>query len=296
MSHQFELRHLEYFMVVAEELHFRKASERLRISQPGLSRQIRQLEELVGTDLLIRDKRNVEMTEAGKYLYKEAQFIFNHLNFVKHHTWLRGQGLEVQLRVGFLGSAIQKVVPDLLRRMSDSFPHIQTSLEGLSNPDQIEGILRGSLDIGFVRLDQVPETLSLRPVYQDTFSLVLPKKHAVNKDTFENVGQVADENFILFPPSYSTGYYQKIVSICEAQGFKPKVSHQSVHAPTIFRLVEMGLGVAIVPTTLQHGYKMGIQFIELKDIPQKALLSVAWKERNRNPALKKALSLIDFLD
>lgn len=296
MSYQFELRHLEYFMAVAEELHFRKAAERLHISQPGLSRQIRQLEEVIGTDLFVRDKRNVVLTEAGKFLYKEAQFVFNHLNFVRHHTWLRGQGLEGQLRIGFLGSAIQEIVPELLRRLNETYPQIQTSLEGLSNPGQIEGLLRETLDIGFVRLDQVPDGLQLRPVFEDTFSLVLPNEHAVTAESFTGVGQVANENFILFPPSYSKGYYKKLVSICEEQGFTPRVSHQSVHAPTIFKLVEMGLGVAIVPTTLQHGYDLKLQFIELTEISQRALLSVVWKERNRNPALNKALDLIDFLD
>ncbi|WP_378174631.1 LysR family transcriptional regulator [Aquimarina sp. SS2-1] len=287
MSYQLELRHFTYFLAVAEELHFRKAAERLFISQPGLSRQIKQMEEIIGAELFIRNKRNVSLTVAGEYLKKEIAYIFNHIDFTVKQTALIDKGSEGEVRIGFLGSAIQTVIPDLLVKADKKYPKIQFSLEEMSNYDQVKGIVSDELDIGFVRLARVPDGVSIKAVQTDTFSLVLPKDHFLDKNNFINVAQVADEHFILFSSDYSSIYYDKIMSICEDKGFTPIVSHKSVHAQTIFKLVESGLGVAIVPTSLQYGFDLNVKFLEIPDIPQRAELSVIWKEDNRNPALEK---------
>ncbi len=287
MSYQLELRHFKYFMAVAEELHFRKAAERLYISQPGLSRQIKQMEEIMGAVLFIRDKRNVVLTPAGEYLKTEIAFILNHLEFTQRHVGMIDKGNEGELRIGFLGSAMQNVIPDLLLQMNAKFPKLQSSLEEMSNHDQVQAILHDDLDIGFVRLARVPEGIYIHPVYTDTFSLVIPEAYPLTQKNFTGVEQVANENFILFSADYSSIYYDKIMSICEDKGFTPIVSHKSVHAQTIFRLVENGLGVAIVPTSLKHGFDLNVRFLELDNIPQEAVLSVIWKKDNRNPALHR---------
>ncbi|MFD2562042.1 LysR family transcriptional regulator [Aquimarina rubra] len=287
MSYQLELRHFTYFLAVAEELHFRKAAERLFISQPGLSRQIKQMEEIIGAELFIRNKRNVSLTVAGEYLKKEIAYIFNHIDFTIKQTALIDKGSEGEVRIGFLGSAIQTVIPDLLVQVDKAYPKIQFSLEEMSNYDQVKAIVSDELDIGFVRLARVPDGLRIKAVQTDTFSLVLPKNHFLNKHNFKTIAQVSSEHFVLFSSDYSSIYYDKIMSICEDKGFTPIVSHKSVHAQTIFKLVESGLGVAIVPTSLQYGFDLNVKFLEIPNIPQRAELSVIWKEDNRNPALEK---------
>lgn len=292
MRYQLELRHFTYFLAVAEELHFRKAAERLFISQPGLSRQIKQMEEIIGAKLFIRNKRNVSLTAAGIYLKNEIAFIFNHLDFTIKQTKLMDIGSEGEVRIGFLGSAIQTVIPELLLKVNKEYPKIQFSLEEISNYDQVKGIVSDELDIGFVRLARVPSGVSIKAVQKDTFSLVLPKSHSLTKENFKSIAQVAKEHFILFSSDYSSVYYNKIMSICEDKGFTPVVSHKSVHAQTIFKLVESGLGVAIVPTSLQFGFDLDVKFLEIPKIHQKAELSVIWKEDNRNPALVKVLQFL----
>ena len=292
MSYQLELRHYRYFKVVAEELHYRKASEKLYISQPGLSRQIKQMEDALGVQLLVRNKRKVQLTEAGKYLKGEIDFIFNHLVLTHKQLKLIDKGEEGELRIGFLGSAMQNVIPDLLVKMSQQYPGISTSLEEMSNGLQVTAIEKDRLDIGFVRLARVPGGMKIKPVYQDTFSVVLPAMHPLSKENFKSVRQLETENFILFSSDYSPTYYDKIMSICEDQGFTPHITHKSVHAHTIFKLVELGLGVAIVPTSLQYGYDQKVKFIELTGIDQSALLSMIWKDGNRNPVLSKVLALV----
>ncbi len=292
MNYQIELRHLHYFLAVAKELHFRRAAEKLFISQPGLSTQIKRLEEVLQTPLFLRDKKRVRLTAAGIYLKGEVEFLLNHLEQTKKQLKQIGAGHLGELRIGFLGSAMQQVIPKLLVHLKESHPGVHTSLEELSNNAQISALLKDRLDVGFVRLRRVPESLELQPVFEDTFSVVLPKGHKVKSATFKNMASFANNDFILFSQEYSPLYFDTVVSICEDAGFTPKVSHKSVHAHTIFKLVENGLGIAIVPTALQHGFDMEVRFIELKKVPQRAVLSVVWKADNRNPVLKPCLDLL----
>lgn len=292
MNYQLELRHFKYFLAVAEELHFRKAAEKLFISQPGLSRQIKQMEEILDTSLFIRDKKKVSLTTAGVYLKGEVEYLLNHLQLTQKQLKTIGEGNLGEVRIGFLGSAMQEVIPKLLLQLKKSSSGIKTSLEEFSNHAQVDAILKDKLDIGFVRLARVPKGIQIAPVHEDSFSVVLPKNHTLNKKSFKHMGQLKDEDFILFAQEYSPLYYDTVMSICEDSDFSPKISHKSVHAQTIFKLVESSLGIAIVPTSLQHGFQMDVKFIELKKIPQKAVLSVIWKEDNRNPALQNCMDLL----
>jgi DNA-binding transcriptional LysR family regulator len=287
-----ELRHLEYFRAVAEELNFRKAAERLFISQPGLSRQIKQMEEILEVELFYRTKRSVVLTAAGEFLKGEVDYIFNHLELTTQQIKKIAVGKIGELRIGFLGSAAHQVIPDLLVRLSKEFPGIQTNLEELNNHLQVEMLEKDKLDLGFVRLARVPDGLTMKAVHRDTFSLVLPIGHPIDAANFEHVGQLQEESFILFSSDYSSLYFDKIMSICEDRGFTPKISHKSVHALTIFKLVEASLGVAIVPSSLKEGYDLKVKFIEIKDIPQHTELFAVWKTENRNPALKHVLELL----
>lgn len=292
MSNQIELRHFKYFLAVAEELHFRKASERLFISQPGLSRQIKQMEEILETQLFTRNKKRVQLTLAGEYLKNEVESIINHLQSIKRQIKLVDKGDLGELNIGFLGSAMQTVIPKLLLKLRDDFPGINTNLEELSNSAQLTAILKDQLDIGFVRMSRVPKGVEIQPVFEDTFSIVLPKNHKIDSKNFKGMHSFKEEHFILFSQNYSPLYYDTVMSICEDAGFLPKVSHKSVHAQTIFTLVENNLGIAIVPTSLHQGFNMNVKFIELKQIPQRAILSVIWKEDNRNPVLQNCMHLL----
>ncbi|WP_332912320.1 LysR substrate-binding domain-containing protein [Algoriphagus boritolerans] len=191
-----------------------------------------------------------------------------------------------------MGSASNRVLPDLLTKLNTSEPLITTSLEELSNAVQVEMIQKDKLDLGFVRLASVPDDLEMRSVLRDTFSIVVPEDHPIGELGFRSVSQFKDDSFILFSSDYSNYYYEQIMSICRDSGFSPKIRHKSVHALTIFRLVENGLGVAIVPSSLKEGYDLNVRFMEIPGIPQFTELSVIWKPANRNPALSKVLPLI----
>lgn len=287
-----ELRHLTYFKAVAEELNFRKAADRLFISQPGLSRQIKQLEEELQAPLFERNKKQVKLTAAGSYLKQEVDFVLNHLKITGNQVKEIAEGREGELRIGFLGSAANQVLPSLLNQLNNRFPAITTSLEELSNQEQIDRIQKDKLDLGFVRVASLPEGLERKVAHRDTFSLVVPRDHSLQPADFHSLGQFAEAPFILFSSDYSNQYYEQILGICSAAGFRPKIKHKSVHALTIFRLVANGMGVAIVPSSLLVGYDVPVRGMVIPGNVAYTELSMIWKAANRNPVLGKALGLI----
>lgn len=292
MKHQIEFRHLRYFIAVAEELHFRKAAERLFISQPGLSRQIKQMEEALGYDLFERSNKRVILTKAGKYLKDEIGLAFKNLEDIFEHAQLIHEGMEGQISFAYVGSAMQNVIPEILLKIREEHPNIHYSLREMENPDQIDALLLNDIDLAFVRLEKVPKGLDIRPVFEDTFSLVVPENFEIDRLNLTSLNQFKQEAFILFDPSYSPAYYEQVMQIFKQSGFQPNISHNTVHASTIFRLVENNLGLSIVPSSLKLGYDMKVKFIELNKIPQRTVLSVAWNLSNRNPILGKILDKV----
>lgn len=290
IDYQIELRHYRYFLALASELNFHRAADILNISQPGLSRQIKQMEERIGATLFYRNQRTVKLTRAGEYLKREAEYILNHLEITHQQIRQIDSGQLGEIRIGFLGSAMQRIVPNILLQLNTTFPDIHTTLEEMSNKHQVDAIMADQLDIGFVRLPNIPNELSKEDIYIDHFTLVLPINHHLNEARFHNIKQVAHEKFILFSSDYSPHYYQTIISIFNDAGFEPQISHKSVHAQTIFKLVEQGLGLAIVPHSLQYGFDLAIKFLDIPSISQSTTLSAIWKKDNRNPCLQHMLA------
>jgi len=292
MSYQIELRHIRYFLAVAEELHFRKAAERLFISQPGLSRQIKQMEEDLGLILFERHNRKVILTQAGAYLKKELSLNLKLLEDILDHAKLVHAGKKGQLKIGYVGSAMQKIIPDLLVKYRDEYPDVVFSLKEMENQNQINNLLDYAIDIGFMRLEGVPKDLERKTVLSDIFCLVLPKNHPIDAGNFKTISQFKNETFILFDPDYSASYYDKVMQIFKDSGFIPSISHLTIHAASIYKLVSNNFGISIVPKSLINDGIKGIKFIELNTIKQRTDLSVVWNNNNRNPLVLQALSLM----
>lgn len=292
MNYQIELRHLHYFKVLAEELHFRRAAERLFIAQPGLSRQIKQLEEFYQTPLFIRDKRNVSLTNAGVYLKNEVDLLFNHLNSIKTQVEKIAEGKITSLKLGFIGSAVQAILPELLANLKHQQPLIDITLNELSNEIQLEMLLKNELDFGFVRIKETPIGLQSISILTDHFALVVPKSHPLAKTKKVNLQDFKQESFILFSKEYSKSYYELVMSIFQDQGFQPHVALKTVNALSIFNLVAQGIGIAIVPSSLKKGYHTHVDFLELQHIPQRTTLSLLWNQNNRNPGIELLLEIL----
>ena len=292
MNYQIELRHLLYFKVLAEELHFRRAAEKLFIAQPGLSRQIKQLEESYGVTLFERNKRNVQMTEAGMYLFQEVKELFRHLDQIETQLQSFANGKISTLKLGFIGSAVQTILPELLVNLKQQQPDIELSLHELANETQLDLLEKKELDLGFVRLSETPPGLCSLPIHTEHFSLVLPNNHPLLKSPQPSLDAFKNESFILFSKNYSHSYYDLVMSIFSDHKFIPKVTLRTVNALTIFNMVAQGLGVAIVPSSLKNGYHVDVTFLELKTLPQRTTLSLVWNANNRNPGIPLVTQII----
>jgi DNA-binding transcriptional LysR family regulator len=292
MGYQIELRHLRYFLAVAEELHFRKAADKLFISQPGLSRQVKLLEEELGVILFERHTRKVVLTKVGEYLKEEFTLQLKTLSHTLDTAKLLQDGKKGALKIGYVGSAMQDVIPNLLLSFEKKHPNIVFNLKEIDNQKQLDGLLDFSLDIGFVRLERVPRALEIKTILKESFCLVLPQDHAINEFNFKNLVQFKEESFILFDAKYSASYYEKVMQIFDDCGFTPLISHNTIHSSSIFKLVENNFGISIVPKSLAQKRGHHIKFIELDMMSQKTTLSVIWNQKNSNPILQDVLELL----
>ena len=289
---QLEFKHLRYFLVLAEVLHFRKAAAQLLISQSSLSQYIAQLEEVMGQSLFHRTNRKVELSTAGYLLKKEAVLIMGQLETSLERWSLAIEGVAGLLKIGFVGSAMYGYLPPLLKDFGEKHPLIRFRLAEATNQEQIKGIELDTIDLGFIRSNRVSNFMNIKLVYKECFSLVVPEDHKITTSNFEGMHQLATEDFILFPNNSSQRYFQQIMSMCTDAGFSPRITHEAIHAPTIFKLIENNMGISVVPSSLQDKGNYKVRFIDLKNITQQTELYAVWKKENTNPALKNLVSLL----
>jgi LysR family transcriptional regulator, benzoate and cis,cis-muconate-responsive activator of ben and cat genes len=288
-----EFRQLQYFLGVANELHFSKAAEKLFIAQPALSRQIQALEESLGVLLFERDKRNVKLTPAGEYLREEATQILSQLENISNRTQLIHHGEEGELRIGHPGSAIYSVIPPLLSQLRSVFPQIKANLSEILEDDLFGFLKNYQIDVGFIREPFVDIQLNTKVLMKESFALVLPENHWITSENFVSLAQIKNEPFVLPPRHAGSTYYDLLVRMCEREGFSPNVVHESIHGATILRLVEYNLGISIMPISYRLSTAMRVKFIELKDIPERTQLSMAWRKNDKNPILQNFLKVAD---
>ncbi len=282
---------LKNAIVLAEKLNFTRAAEELNIVQPALSRQIRQLEDHIGALLFKRDKRNVRITPAGQYFIKESKKLLAQLEIVVKKTAHIHHGQAGEIRIGFTHSIMQTILPEILKTINDQIPGIRTVLREMNNRDQYLALQQNELDIGFATNPMVPLNLKSKVLHIDNFVVLLPDHHPVDINNYENFSVFSNEEFIF--PSVADGpnYVHILESICIDAGFTPKIVHETDSASTGFRLVEAGLGISLEPISSLHGHEFPIKSIELKNIKQKAKLTMMWNP-DREPEYIQLFALL----
>ncbi|TVQ25589.1 MAG: LysR family transcriptional regulator [Leptolyngbya sp. DLM2.Bin15] len=286
-----ELRHLHYFIAVAEELHFSRAAERLCISQPPLSQQIRSLEDELGVRLFERTKRHVQLTEAGKVLLERSYLVLAQLEQAIEATQRVGRGEVGRLAIGFVGSATYTVLLEILSAFRAQFPAVELQLRELTTAQQIQALHDKQVDIGIVRSAISEPGLSVELLLPESLVLALPEAHPLSTQTEVSLSTLADELFILFPAKMGPVFYKQIIHSCQQAGFRPKVAQEAVQMQTIIGLVAAGLGIAIVPASLQNFHRNGVIYRPLQEqIPQTGLY-LAWRQHDSSPVISAFLNL-----
>ena len=259
-----ELRHLRYFLAIAEELSFIKASEKLFISQPPLSRQIKELEDELGARLFNRNNKRVELTEAGKYFEKETRQLLQDLERITLRTKKIGNNISGEFRIAYISSTFSGDIADVIKFLSDKYPYVNFSLYELPTARQIADLEQGKIDLGIIRAPLKSPDIETRLWFRDSYSVVF-NKNMVNLESEEDIKNMKDETFVFFNKVNAPHYYESLLEICANYGFIPKVVHESDNISSIIQLVKNGLGSSIVPTNIlkSHHYPE-IGFIELK--------------------------------
>lgn len=281
-----ELRHLRYFVTVAEELHFGRAAKKLHISQPPLSMQIRALEAELGVMLFNRTQRSVALTQSGNALLGEARHILTRVDQAVLMTRRVSRGEIGELAIGFISVADYNVLPVVLREFRRAFPLVNLTLRKSTTDAQIRDLLAGRIDVGFVLPPINEPSLESLPILREPLIAALPDKHPLARKAGKLVlEKLKDAPFILFPRPYAPGLYDDVVSCCKAAGFSPRVEQEAIQMQTIVSLVSAELGVALIPASLTNLRRTGVTYKELKAGSPLTEVHLAWRRGDDLPAL-----------
>ncbi|SFZ92606.1 DNA-binding transcriptional regulator, LysR family [Flaviramulus basaltis] len=248
-----ELRHLRYFLVVANELNFTRASEKLFISQPPLSRQIKELENEIGVKLFNRNSKKVELTEAGKFFRKEVVNQLQNLESVILKTKKISENISGEYRIGYISSTFSDTITKLIQFLTKKYPYLNIKLYEVSTVKQILALEQSKLDLGIVRAPLVSTKINSKLWFKDSYSLVFNKNKTKVKE-IDDISKFRNELFVFFNKDYAPIYYNSLIEICSKYGFVPNIVHESNNINSIIQLVRNGLGVSIVPTSLKKSH------------------------------------------
>jgi DNA-binding transcriptional LysR family regulator len=252
MDREIELRHLRYFVAVAEELHFGRAAQRLHLAQPPLSQQIRKLEEIVGHALFTRTSRAVKLTTAGAVFLERARRTLRHVQEDLDEARSVGRGEVGFLKVGFIGSCMLTSVPALFGEYRRRYPKVQLQLHESFTSGVVQALANGTLDVGLLRDGGPVEGLDVEVLYSEPFVAVVPEAHRLARQRTISAAQLRDEPFVFFSQAAGRNAYAKTFALCEAHGFRPHVVQEGPQWLTILRLVGAGLGVTIAPACVEQ--------------------------------------------
>jgi DNA-binding transcriptional LysR family regulator len=284
---------MRYFVMVAEELHFGRAAERLGIAQPPLSQQIKALELDLGAPLFFRTKRHVELTPAGVAFREEAQKTLDQAERARHVAKRAARGELGQLVVGFVSSAVYGHFPAIFHRMRSRYPDISLVLHDLSSEEQVEAMRARRLDLGVIRPPVTgTESLALRVIWSEPFVIALPQTHRLAKQKRIALESLSEESFLQVPRRLGPGFYDEMMRVCAQAGFAPKVVQEARSTQTIVSLISGGMGVSIVPGSLQSYQRAGVVYRPLKPPVPKTDLAVIWQPEDSRPALRSFLKII----
>ena len=252
MNVEIELRHLRYFVAVAEELHFGRAAQRLHLAQPPLSQQVRKLEGILGHALFVRTSRAVKLTSAGEVFLERARSTLRKVHEDLEDVRSVGRGEVGSLKVGFIGSGMLSALPGILGRYRRQYPNVDLQLREFYSAGVIRALQDGSVDVGFLRDGGEAEGLEVETLLSEPFVAALPANHPLAKRKILSAALLRDEPFVLFSPVAGLRAYEKTVSLCEEHGFRPRVVQEAPQWLTILRLVGAGLGVTIAPACVEQ--------------------------------------------
>jgi DNA-binding transcriptional LysR family regulator len=281
-----EFRHLRYFLMLAEELHFGRAAQRLAISQPPLSLNIQQLEASVGAQLFTRNSRGVQLTAAGQAFVPAARALLAQAGAAAREARDVAEGQSGQLQIGFAGTMLYCGLPQILSRFQASHPRLRLVLRELSSTEQLSELLRDRLDVGFVHTPRVPPGFEHILVTSQPLVACLPARHPLAGAASLRLAQLQGQELVVVSRTVSPDYHERILQCCEHAGWLPQVVHELRHWLSVVSLVSQGQGAALVPQALAQSAMAGAVFVPLQDVDVRYDTRCLWRSERDQTALK----------
>ena len=300
-----ELRHLRYFIAVAEEEHITRAAERLGMQQPPLSQQIKAIERELDVQLFRRKARGVELTDAGRVFLDNARAILARLDHAFETSRRTARGEQGRIRVGVTPTGpFHPFVPRAIRAYREAFPLVSVTLEECLSFELIDHLRNEQIDAAFLRTPLFrPKDLVINPLLDEPMVVALPSMHSLarddgSRDVAISMKALADETFIAYgrprePGQHGLGQYEAMIAACHAAGFSPRIGQDTPTIISTLGLVAAGLGISIVPASLQRMNMDGVAYRHLKgSIQPKAILNLASRRDNVSAIVRHFLDLV----
>ncbi|GAA0938667.1 LysR substrate-binding domain-containing protein [Kribbella koreensis] len=283
-----ELRRVQYFVAVAEESHFGRAAARLNMAQPPLSQQIKLLEAEVGVQLLHRTTRKVELTEAGRRFLERAREILAAVDSAVVEANEVASGTLGRIAIGFTGSATYDLLPSFVRAVRADLPGIELDIHGeMLTPRQVAALLDGTLDLAFLRPPVRSPQIEVRVLRREPLIAVLPTQHPLAASDKVRLSDLADDPFITYPSHNRSVVYDAVLDTCQHAGFVPATMHEVAETSTLVSFVAAGLGVALVPASVQHLQITGAAYLPLAGTTSEVELALATRADEPSPLVAR---------
>lgn len=282
---------LTAFLLVAEELHFGRAAERLHVAQPPLSRTIKQLERELGAQLFERSTRSVRLTSAGQALLDPARTVLDDLRAARRAVRAAGRGETGTVRVGFAGPSSHLLVGSLGRRVRELHPGIELRLQSTKyGPGALRAVIDGDLDLAIVRLESEPPGISSRVVAKEHFVLVTPDRHRLASQAVTTMHECRDEPFVALPGDPGSWVRDNFIRTAHEAGYVPNIVQIAPDSWTAMALVAAGVGITFsLDSAVANVVQTGIAVVALHEGREPTYSRLVWREGDTNPALREVL-------
>jgi DNA-binding transcriptional LysR family regulator len=287
-----ELRHLKYFVVVAEERHFTRAAVRLGMAQPPLSQQIRKLEHEIGALLFRRLTRGVELTDAGRVLYEDAKRIVDQVEQAKTRAQSAARGQTGHIRVGFASSVVfHPIIAEIVRAYRETHPDVRLSPSESNVAALIEDLLAERIDLAIIRQTaQESARVKIEALFDEDMVVALPPQHRLGGEAGINLQSLAQETLIMFPRTIAPVLYDEVMSACQRAGFSPQLGQESTQVASAVSMVAAGFGVSIVPQSIRQVAATGVTYHAIDGPGPKAQIVIAYRSTEFSKVVR------DFLE
>ncbi len=278
------IRHLWLFLVVAEEKTFRKAAERLGMSQPPLTEQIQVLEQSLKVKLFDRSRRGAQLTPVGAAILPAVQKLAEQLERLEFVVREASAGQSGVLTLGAITSAMLDVLPGIISKLKSQYPQLTVSVREIDSVDAVPLLLAGEIDLAFARLEgDLGETVQAMPLIQDRLAVALPRTHPSAQKARIRLASLAEEDFVMFSRRVSPVYFDHLIASCQAHGFSPRIVHEVSSVASQIAFVGCGQGIALVPAVLKKLAPENVVVRPLQEKLEVVTTAIAWNTTRLNP-------------